>query len=75
MQLARTFGYSTDDVNTMESRFLKGIDFTLYLNFEKIHQFMVAVGEQMKKDVASRQGVCTNNSKEEFYKESPEIMC
>jgi len=51
MQLARTFGYSTEDVNTMESRFLKGLDFTLYVNFERIHQFMLVNGEKMKKEL------------------------
>lgn len=57
----------------MESRFLKGLDFTLYLNFEKIHQFMLVSGEQMQKDVASRQGVCTNNN--EFFQETTGIVC
>jgi hypothetical protein len=53
-----------------------GLDFTLYLNFEKIHQFMMVSGEQMKKDMASRPGGLFVATKEEaFYKESTEIVC
>lgn len=40
---------------------------------------MLVSGEQMKKDMANRQGVYTNNAsspkEEAFYKESTEIMC
>lgn len=69
-QLARTFGYSTEDVNTMESRFLKGLDFTLYLTFERIHQFMLANGERMKKDEVDETGT--------FYQQSnipQQVVC
>jgi hypothetical protein len=79
VQVARTFGYSTEDVNIMESRFLKGLDFTLYLNFERIHQFMLVNGELMKTDIASRQicnekEICTE--KEPYFrKETPSVVC
>jgi hypothetical protein len=73
-QLARTFGYTTDDINTMESRFLKGLDFTLYVNFERIHQFMLANGERMRTDLAESH---TFAKKEPYFpqQEKTGIVC
>lgn len=65
-QLAKTFGYSTDDINTMESRFLKGLDFSLFVNFERIHQFMFANGERMKKE-QSITTVPSFNQKDNYF--------
>jgi len=70
-QLARTFGYSTEDVNTMESRFLKGLDFSLYVTFERIHQFMLVNGKRMKKEMDVSMVVVAPSTPNMFCQKEP----